>query len=260
LGYVVDGGGVAHGFVRSSNGALTTFDVPEAGTASGQGTFAFSLSPSGAIAGDYIDASNVRHRYLHDANGNITTFDAPDAGLNPGQGTLALNINAAGTIAGYDYDSSGVSHAFLRAPDGTFTTYEASGAGTGAGQGTGTASGIGLNSAGEVTDARHFPQNTFHHVHNSIDHIIFKCSNWAWRLLPPSLHLFATARSWLFGTCCAEMEMSRVVVIRECLIRPCTSLKLLLLPDVQRSLDIREVQQFLLHHARDRWRRLYGVS
>lgn len=34
-----------------------------------------------------------------------------------------------------------------------------------------------------------------------------------------------------------------VVVIRECLIRPCTSLGLLLLSDVQSSLDIRELHQ-----------------
>src|SRR5208282_3732598 len=38
-GYYTDSDGVSHGFLRAPNGTITTFDVKDAGTGSGQGTF-----------------------------------------------------------------------------------------------------------------------------------------------------------------------------------------------------------------------------
>jgi hypothetical protein len=63
-GNYFDASGVSHGFVRSKQGAITTFDPPGTGTASGQGTWANDINPAGAITGYYLDANNVYHGYL----------------------------------------------------------------------------------------------------------------------------------------------------------------------------------------------------
>jgi hypothetical protein len=52
-------GGVNHGFVRTQRGDITTFDVPGAGTGSGQGNIPGSSDPAGGITGYYVDASGV---------------------------------------------------------------------------------------------------------------------------------------------------------------------------------------------------------
>lgn len=64
MGNYVDAGGVNHGFVRSQRGEITTFDVPGAGSGSGQGTIPGSIDPAGGITGFYVDASNVSHGFL----------------------------------------------------------------------------------------------------------------------------------------------------------------------------------------------------
>jgi hypothetical protein len=83
-GYYNDASGVFHGFLRTPDGAITTFDVPGAGTGPGQGTFAGNINPAQAIAGRYVDASGVSHGFLRAPNGTITTFDAPNADTGPG--------------------------------------------------------------------------------------------------------------------------------------------------------------------------------
>jgi hypothetical protein len=55
---------VSHGFVRASDGAITTFDAPGAGTGSGQGTVLYTINPPGAIVGFYADSSYVSHGFL----------------------------------------------------------------------------------------------------------------------------------------------------------------------------------------------------
>jgi hypothetical protein len=57
------------GFVLSANAnerktAIITFDAPGAGTGAGQGTFAGTPNPAGAIVIFYQDASNVLHGAL----------------------------------------------------------------------------------------------------------------------------------------------------------------------------------------------------
>src|SRR5215472_2330222 len=44
-GYYTDSALVSHGFLRDKSGAITTFDVPGAGTGAGQGTFSYAISP-----------------------------------------------------------------------------------------------------------------------------------------------------------------------------------------------------------------------
>ena len=113
-GYYLDASNVYHGFVRTPDGTFMTFDAPDAGTASGQGTIFGSLNSAGATTGCYIDASNVSHGLLRTPHGTFTTFDAPGAGTGSGQGTFCGNINPAGAITGNYTDASNVNHGFLR--------------------------------------------------------------------------------------------------------------------------------------------------
>jgi hypothetical protein len=63
-GNYVDASDVNHGFVRGTDGAITTFDAPGAGTGPGQGTIPLCNNPVDAITGDYLDASDVFHGFL----------------------------------------------------------------------------------------------------------------------------------------------------------------------------------------------------
>jgi hypothetical protein len=163
MGEFIDAGNVAHGFVRSKDGAITPFDAPGAGTSHGQGTVPNSINPAGVITGDYIDANGLAHGFVRAPDGPITTFDAPGAGIPSGPpcspliiastGTQGASINPAGAIAGQYVDTSGVFHGFLRAKDGTITPFDAPGAGTGTGQGTFVTFGDGINPAAEIAGA-----------------------------------------------------------------------------------------------------------
>ncbi len=46
---------VYHGFLRTPDGTITTFDAPGAGTGPFQGTFPLGINQAGAIRDDYID-------------------------------------------------------------------------------------------------------------------------------------------------------------------------------------------------------------
>jgi hypothetical protein len=130
-GGYIDFNGVDHGFLRTADGLITTFDVPGTGTAAGEGTQiggVDNLNKSGAVSGTYVDGHSVSHGYLRAADGIITTFDVPGAGTAPGQGTVSSGINDSGVIAGVYGDASGVNHGFLRTSDGTITTFDVSGA------------------------------------------------------------------------------------------------------------------------------------
>jgi len=119
-GAYTDANRVAHAFVRSANGAITTFDAPGASTGTGMlpGTVGGSISDAGNIAGMYSDASAVLHGFVRAANGTITTFDAPGVGAGMGivQGTAGFSINAAGNITGAYTDASAVVHGFVLTP------------------------------------------------------------------------------------------------------------------------------------------------
>ncbi len=63
-GSYTDANNVSHGFLRSRNGAITTFDAPGAGSGPGQGTSSFYINPTGAIVGIYIDGNNGVHGFM----------------------------------------------------------------------------------------------------------------------------------------------------------------------------------------------------
>jgi hypothetical protein len=112
-GVFVDPKGVLHGFVRSKQGAFTTYDAPGAGLGAGQGTLPESNNTPGAITGNLIDGSNVNHGFLRDQRGRVITFDVPGAGTGAGQGTIPLGNNNPGAIVGQDIDGDNVTHGFL---------------------------------------------------------------------------------------------------------------------------------------------------
>jgi hypothetical protein len=155
-----------HGFLRTPDGRIITFEAPGAGSENvsgfygtpggvlgGQGTYPWSINAVGAIAGAYADGRSVLHGFLLTSEGEFISFDAPApyVGTGEGQGTSAGNINPSGVIWGGATDSNGVSHGFLRTPDGKFTIVDAPDAGTGSGQGTFGEAASCINASGAVT-------------------------------------------------------------------------------------------------------------
>ena len=138
VGGFTDASNVNHGFLRTPEGAITTFDALGAGAGAGQGTFGGGINPAGIIVGSYLDANNVNHGFLLSRNLAFTTFDVPGAGTGPFQGTLVstATINSEGEITGNYLDANNVSHGFLRARHGAITTFDVPAAGTTSGLGT----------------------------------------------------------------------------------------------------------------------------
>ena len=72
VGFDFDSKYLLHAFTRTANGTLTTIDAPGAGTGAGtsgnqlsfQGTGAFGINDSGAIAGTYLDSNSVTHGFV----------------------------------------------------------------------------------------------------------------------------------------------------------------------------------------------------
>lgn len=117
---------------REHRATIITFDAPGAGTDTYQGTYAFSINPEGAIAGDYEDANNVYHGFLRTADG--TFIESHQAACS--NGAPVVSINPAEAVIGFCADAGNVFHAFLRTHDGRLTSFDAPGAGTDPGQGT----------------------------------------------------------------------------------------------------------------------------
>jgi hypothetical protein len=115
-GTYIDANSVQHGFVRSPDGEITTFDAPGAGTSSYQGTGCNSDCPTslndfGAITGIYVDANFVPHGYLRSPEGNIATVDPAGSVY-----TWSSGINDLAAITGYYADVKNVYHGFVAVP------------------------------------------------------------------------------------------------------------------------------------------------
>jgi len=143
-----------HGFLRTPDGTITTFDPPGSTLTNGNG-----INPAGTITGNDDDAGGVFHGYLRSPDGSFTIFDAPGAGTAANQGTGGFGINPAGVITGFYIDTNNAMHGFVRAKHGDITTFDAPGAGTGASQGTEP---LANNPAGAVTGFYIDADNVFH--------------------------------------------------------------------------------------------------
>lgn len=120
VGGAADKNGVLHGFVRRGDDAITTFDVPGAGTTPGsfEGTLALGVSSFGLSTGYWIDSNVVYHGFVRYPNGAIIKFDAPGAGAVPRmlQGTVPQGMNFWGEIVGFVVDTNSAAHGFIRIP------------------------------------------------------------------------------------------------------------------------------------------------
>lgn len=120
-GYYIDSNDVVHGFLRSRDGKITTFDAPTGAGSEGFGCFVactLGLNDRGAITGFYLDTNNVYHGFLRKRSGKITIFDAPraDTTADSSHGTFPVSINDEGAISGYYVDANSVNHGFVRLP------------------------------------------------------------------------------------------------------------------------------------------------
>jgi len=140
LTYGDSGPPVGQGFVRDTQGVITTFQVPNFTY-----TQAAAINESGEIVG-FGSNSAGNHGFIRDAEGNFTIFDVP--GSDPVQGTFPASVNNNGQITGWWGDSRTASHGFTRDALGNFTTFSAHGAGLNNFEGTFPAS---INDSGEVT-------------------------------------------------------------------------------------------------------------
>jgi hypothetical protein len=131
-GWYFDASHVGHGFLRSADGTITTFDAPGAGTNPNTfgGTFPVGINSQGSVAGYINDANGVSHGFVRTSDGGFTTFDAPGADVNPADqaGTLFSGINDLGSISGFYLDSARLNHGLLLKPNGQFTSFEVVGA------------------------------------------------------------------------------------------------------------------------------------
>lgn len=147
---------VPHGFLRTRQGEIISFDAPGAGLGFGldEGTVAYSINNVGVITGQFQDPSLVFHGFVRHPDGTFVTFDAPGAGTGPFQGTLATSISQEGVISGFLIDGNSVYHGFVRDQEGNITTFDAPGAGTTANappQGTFPCMETCINSSGAIT-------------------------------------------------------------------------------------------------------------
>ena len=125
-GMYIDANNFAHGFVRSRDGKITTFDAPDA-SPQGLGTFVCEetcLSPQGAVTGFYFDSNDTVHGYVRAPDGSVTEFDGPEAGTGAFQGTLSASINPQGAITGYLTTSNNDHHGYIRSRGGEFAAVD----------------------------------------------------------------------------------------------------------------------------------------
>ena len=169
-GHDVDNSLVNHGFVRSRDGKLTTFEAPGAGTGQSQGTSspgsAIPINLFGAIAGYYIDANNVVNGFLRSPLGKITTFDVPGAGPYgiDCSADCPVGLNDWGAITGFYPDANNVFHGYLRSPEGKIISFDAPGADLTPGDYNGTYA-YSINDAGELPEATKTRTTSFSRLH-----------------------------------------------------------------------------------------------
>jgi len=87
-GYYITSPSTAAGFIRNSDGTLTTFNI-----AGALWTEPESINDSGDVTGFYEKVAGVAHGFTRDANGRIATFDPSP------QGPDGANSQPASTIS-----------------------------------------------------------------------------------------------------------------------------------------------------------------
>lgn len=121
VGYYFDANFIGHGFVRSKQGSITTFD------AAAFGTFPSNINPSGAIAGFDFDSNGNEHCFVRTSGGAVTTIDAPPYAA-AGSFCIGIDVFPDGSIAATYLDPTGTyPHSFLRDTKGAVTNIDVPG-------------------------------------------------------------------------------------------------------------------------------------
>src|SRR5438874_1066781 len=115
MGVYADADSLYHGFLLDTNGAVTTFDAPDAGNVPGsfQGTVPWGINTNGEITGYYTDETNVNHGFVRDKHGTIAEFDVPAAANMGPWASIAPN----GAVVSFFFDQNAVVHGFVREAD-----------------------------------------------------------------------------------------------------------------------------------------------
>jgi uncharacterized membrane protein len=104
-----------HGFLRTSKGDYSTFNVRGAIITVAEGT-----NNSGTIVGAYVDAQGGLHGFVLSkrvlSKDVITTVDVTTVEVPGASGTQINSINAKGEIVGEYFDANDVQHGFLGTP------------------------------------------------------------------------------------------------------------------------------------------------
>lgn len=97
------------GFVRSSTGKITPFDLPDQG---GIETQSIRINAAGDVTGSYqVDENSAVHGFIRFCNGKLITFDPPGATF-----TYSTGIADPGVVTGRYYSHSANPAGFLRIP------------------------------------------------------------------------------------------------------------------------------------------------
>lgn len=113
---------MAHGFVRSPDGTVTTVDVPGAAD-----TLLYGANNHGAVVGQYVDADGLEHGFELEHR-VLTVIDPPGSPATPAARDLsAFDINDRDQVVGYYADAHGTYHGYLY-DHGRFTTLDPPGA------------------------------------------------------------------------------------------------------------------------------------
>jgi hypothetical protein len=159
VGYYTDANIVNHGFLRTPNGHILSFDAPGAslGAKLDQGTFPFSINDWGLIAGALQDSGNAFHGFVRYPDGSFSTFDALAAGTSAFQGTEAFDVNLEGATAGIYVDGNSVEHGFVRSRFAEITTIDPEGS-----TGTMVCEETCLNAEGAITGSFSDSKSNYH--------------------------------------------------------------------------------------------------
>lgn len=117
VGSYFDADFVTHGFLRATDGTITSFDAPGAS----YGTVPVAITAQGLIVGTYTDLNFTSHIFLRAKDGTFTTVEIPSPA---GSFFYVVVANSAGGIAGGFVDANGIPSGFLRLPSGKFTLFE----------------------------------------------------------------------------------------------------------------------------------------
>jgi len=141
-GYYLDADSFWHSYVRDASGNITVFDDPDATTAAGNGTFAWTINDRGEVGGYYNknNITGINRAFVRDRLGNFKNFDAV-----PGGSTLMqpIAMNLSGEVTGYYGNATTlVTQCFLRDATGKLTDFDI--------PGSSASIASGLNDAGTI--------------------------------------------------------------------------------------------------------------